>query len=158
MTSRNKTEEYPINNRIFFRLFQLGNILQTTSTSVLGVTTVQWSVLGALSTEKAANGISFGELAERLIVSRQNLDGVLGRLEREGYVERTTDLTDRRARLVKLTPRGREFWDSLEQGIDRFYQDATADFSLNEQITLVYLFGKLRANLLAMREKGGVDE
>jgi DNA-binding MarR family transcriptional regulator len=158
MTTKSKTEDFAINNRIFFRLFQLGNVLQTTSTSILGVTTVQWAVLGALSADKAADGISFGELAERLIVSRQNLDGVLSRLEREGYVERTTDLTDRRARLVKITAKGRKFWSSLEQGIDNFYQDATADFSLNEQITLAYLSSKLRANLLAMREKGGLEE
>ena len=146
-------ETYEINNRIFFRLFQLGNLLQTKSTSNLGVTTVQWSVLGALSTEQSKEGFHFGALAEYLLVSKQNLDGVLSRLERNGLVERKTGETDRRSKLVFLTPKGREFWGQIELGVDEFYQYATADFSVNERITLAYLFQKLRTNLNEMGDE-----
>ena len=38
-----------LNNRIFFRLFQVANTLQRQAVKELGVTTVQWAVLGALS-------------------------------------------------------------------------------------------------------------
>src|SRR5467141_4248327 len=37
-----------LNNRIFFRLFQVGNTLQRQAVKELGVTTVQWAVLVAL--------------------------------------------------------------------------------------------------------------
>ena len=40
-----------INNRLFFRLFQVANTLHTKGTQAIdefGVTTQQWSVLGAL--------------------------------------------------------------------------------------------------------------
>lgn len=141
------TETYAINNRIFFRLFQLGNLLQTKSTSSLGVTTVQWSVLGALSTERSEEGFQIGALAEYLMVSKQNLDGVLSRLERDGLVERKTGQRDRRSKFVFLTQKGREFWAETQSGIDKFYREATADFSVNERITLAYLFQKLRTNL-----------
>ena len=147
------TEFYETNNRIFFRLFQLGNLLQTKSTSNLGVTTVQWSVLGALSTDRSRDGFHFGALAEYLMVSKQNLDGVLSRLEREGLVERRQGEKDRRSKLVFLTPKGREFWERIETGIDAFYRQATADFSVNERITLAYLFQKLRTNLKAMGDE-----
>lgn len=144
------TESYETNNRIFFRLFQLGNLLQTKSTSNLGVTTVQWSVLGALSTDRSREGFHFGALAEYLMVSKQNLDGVLSRLEREGLVERRKGEKDRRSKLVFLTPKGRAFWEQTETGIDAFYRQATADFSVNERIALAYLFQKLRSNLKGM--------
>lgn len=150
----NKTAEtYLINNRIFFRLFQLGNLLQTKSKSNLGVTTVQWSVLGALSTERSNDGFHFGALVEYLMVSKQNLDGVLSRLERNGLVERKPGKRDRRSKLVFLTPKGREYWETIEQGIDEFYRNATADFSVNERITLAYLLQKLRTNLRTMGDE-----
>ena len=43
--------EYLLNNRIFFRLFQLGNVLQRQSVSELGVTTVDtyFDTLGGIS-------------------------------------------------------------------------------------------------------------
>ncbi len=77
-----------LNNRIFFRLFQLANTLQRQAVKELGITTVQWAVLGALSDPRPTQGMSVGALADFLVVSRQNLDGVLKRLERDGLVER----------------------------------------------------------------------
>lgn len=148
MTDR--SEEYWVSNRIFFRLFQLGNTLQTRSAGILGVSAVQWAVLGALSAERSASGIALGDLAEYLMVSRQNLDGVLKRLEREGYVERVIGPTDRRARIVRITPQGRAFWDSLEQRIEAFYRTATLDLSFEEKLSLTQLLNRLQSNLMAM--------
>src|SRR3712207_5938461 len=91
-----EAETYQLNNRIFFRLFQVANTLQRQAVQQLGVTTVQWAVLGALSQERMADGIPMASLAEYLVVSRQNLDGVLKRLERDGMVQRVTDTADRR--------------------------------------------------------------
>ena len=68
-----------INNRLFFRFFQAANTLHTKGTQALdefGVTTQQWSVLGALSRPQATGGMSVGELSRYLLVSRQNLSGL----------------------------------------------------------------------------------
>lgn len=145
-------EDYGVNNRVFFRLFQLGNTLQTRSASILGVTAVQWAVLGALSAERSAAGIALGDLAEYLMVSRQNLDGVLKRLERDGYVERAVGPTDRRARIVRITAKGRQFWDGLERRIGAFYRSATLEVNPDEKATLSRLLDRLQANLMAMGE------
>ena len=77
-----------INNRLFFRLFQVANTLHTKGTQAIeafGVTTQQWSVLGALSRPQAANGMSINDLSRLLLVSRQNLTGLLSRLERDAW-------------------------------------------------------------------------
>src|ERR1700733_1131054 len=94
---KSSTDLGAVNNRIFFRLFQLGNTLQRQAVKELGISTVQWAVLGALSRNQAEDGMSFAELADYLVVSRQNLDGVLKRLERDRHVLRVTDMTDKRA-------------------------------------------------------------
>ena len=68
-----------------------------------GLTTQQWAVLGALSRKSAEGGMSVGDLARYLMVSRQNLAGLIGRMERDGHIEINADTRDRRSRLVTVT-------------------------------------------------------
>jgi DNA-binding MarR family transcriptional regulator len=140
-----------LNNRIFFRLFQVGNTLQRQAVKELGVTTVQWSVLGALSAPRSKNGIALGVLAEFLVVSRQNLDGVLKRLERDNLVERVTDAGDRRARVVRATPVGLKFWSDLQKRIYLFYDQAASVFNFDERVALVHYLNGLQEQLMKVQ-------
>ena len=54
------------------------------------------------------DGLRPSELAARNQLSRQSINDLLGDLEERGYLERTLDPTDGRARIVRLTERG---WD-----------------------------------------------
>jgi len=137
-------------NRLFFRLFQTANVLQTQGTRALeryGVTSHQWSVLGALSRPQAQHGMSVGELTRYLKVSRQNLTGILNRLERAGHVERSTDHRDRRARQVRLTPHGEKLWQDLTPAIYQFYDGALQGFSFDDQVAFLNGLNKLQANM-----------
>jgi DNA-binding MarR family transcriptional regulator len=136
-----------IHNRLFFRLFQVGNTLDRQTRKELGITTVQWSVLGALSRPQADTGMSFSELTEYLVVSRQNLDGVLKRLERDAHVERIADPVDRRARKVLLTPQGRAFWDSLQPKLYEFYRQAMARFRFDDKASLLHFLNTLNTGM-----------
>lgn len=140
-----------LNNRIFFRLFQVANTLQKQAVKELGVTTVQWAVLGALSDPRPTYGMSVGTLADFLVVSRQNLDGVLKRLERDGLVERVTDPEDRRARVVKLTPDGFIFWNELRGRIFQFYDQAVSDFRFDDRVALAHYLNALQGLLTKVR-------
>lgn len=140
-----------VNNRIFFRLFQLGNTLQRQAVKELGISTVQWAVLGALSRSQAEDGMSFTELSDYLVVSRQNLDGVLKRLERDTHVIRVADMTDKRARLVMLTPQGRRFWNGLQPKIYEFYRQAMLQFRFDDSIAFVHFLNRLQADLLKVK-------
>jgi len=53
-----------------------------------------------------AEGIQVSELAQLARVRKQTMAQAVDQLERLGYVERRPDPSDRRARLVVLTPRG----------------------------------------------------
>lgn len=134
---------FAVHNRLFFRLFQAGNTLDRQSVRELGITTVQWATLGALSRPQVKDGMSFSELADYLVVSRQSLDGVLKRLEREGYVARVVDPADRRARKVMLLPSGQVFWDGIQPKIYEFYRQALASFRFDGKIALLHHINQL---------------
>jgi DNA-binding MarR family transcriptional regulator len=53
-------------------------------------------------------GTRVSVLAERAAVTKQSMAELVAHLERHGYVERVPDPGDRRAKLVRATPRGRE--------------------------------------------------
>lgn len=139
-----------INNRLFFRLFQATNTLHTKGTQALedfGITTQQWSVLGALSRPQAGHGMSVGDLSRFLLVSRQNLTAVLTRLERDGIIERITGVEDRRSRKVKLTAKGEELWIELADPIHTFYDLALKDFSFDDRLAFIHLISVLQRNM-----------
>ena len=139
-----------IHNRLFFRLFQVSNTLERQSVKALGISAVQWSVLGALSRPQVQGGMAFSELADYLGVSRQNLDGVLKRLEREAHVQRVADTTDRRAKKVLLTETGSAYWASLQPRIYEFYRQAVGDFRFDDKVALVHWLNQLNAGLSGM--------
>lgn len=53
-------------------------------------------------------GSRMTELAEAAQLTKQTLTSIVDRLERAGYVARSTDPADARARLVRITAQGRE--------------------------------------------------
>lgn len=137
-------------NRLFFRLYQCANMLHKTGSRAVeaeGLTTQQWAVLGALSREDAQRGMSIGDLAKYLMVSRQNLAGLIGRMERDGHVAIAADPDDRRSRIVTMTVSGRRVWQVLAQPkIRAYYEQVLADFSVNDIAhTLHYLLKMLDA-------------
>jgi DNA-binding MarR family transcriptional regulator len=53
------------------------------------------------------------QLADRVGITKQSVNDLLGHLERQGYLSRVPDSTDGRARVIRLTSKGRR----LEQTI-----------------------------------------
>jgi DNA-binding MarR family transcriptional regulator len=144
-----KAVDGEVDDRIFFRLFQIGNTLQRRALKELGVSTVQVAVLGALSRTQPTDGVSLSELSKYLVVSRQNLDGVVKRLERTYHVCRVPGLIDKRARMVRLTTEGTQFWSALQPQIHGFYERALQSFSLDERIALAHHLKRLQISLSA---------
>lgn len=143
-----------IHNRLFFRIFQAANTLERQAGKELGITSVQWSVLGALSRAKVIDGMPFSELADYLLVSRQSLDGVLKRLERDEHVCRIPNPSDGRAKLVVLTAKGLAHWQGLQSGIYEFYRQSLAGMSFDDKVSFVHFLNKLNAGMKGINLKG----
>ena len=150
-------------NRLFFRLYQCANMLHKTGTRAIeadGLTTQQWAVLGALSRPSVEGGMSVGDLARYLMVSRQNLSGVIGRMERDGHVKSAPDGRDRRSRLVTMTSSGRHVWlvKALPR-IHKYYEQVLADFSVNDMTHTLHYLLKMLENMrrVDLDAHGGSD-
>lgn len=138
-------------NRLFFRLYQCANLLHKTGSRAVeseGLTTQQWAVLGALSRPEAEAGMSVNDLARYLLVSRQNLSGVLGRMERDGHIRADPDPRDRRSRRIQMTEHGRHVWLHLAlPKIHAYYAQALDEFSLGDITHTVHYLMRLLENM-----------
>ena len=142
---------FDMSNRLFFRLYQCANMLHKTGSRAVeseGLTTQQWAVLGALSREPAGAGLNIGELARYLMVSRQNLSGLIARMERDGHLAVAPGGSDRRARMVTMTESGRHVWQVLAQPkIRAYYTQVLADFSVNDLAHTLHYLLKILQNM-----------
>nr|WP_235823466.1 MarR family transcriptional regulator [Azohydromonas sediminis] len=127
-----------------------------------GLTTQQWAVLGALSSrEQAQGGMSIGELARYLMVSRQNLSGLIARMERDGHVAIAPDPRDRRSRVVTMTDSGRHVWHGLAlPKIHAYYAKVLEDFSTNDVTHALHYLLKMLDSMKRIDEadRDGADE
>lgn len=161
--SQSSDTKIELANRLFFRLYQCANMLHKTGTRAVeeeGLTTQQWAVLGALSREKAQGGMSIGDLARYLMVSRQNLSGLIGRMERDGHVAVAPSGQDRRSRVVTMTKSGRHVWQVLAQPkIHAYYEEILADFSVNDVTHTLHYLLKILENMQRIdAERQSADE
>lgn len=151
-------------NRLFFRLYQCANMLHKTGSRAVeaeGLTTQQWAVLGAVSRPEAARGMGINELARYLMVSRQNLSGVVARMARAGHLRLEADPDDRRSRLVRLTPTGRQLWQSQAlPKIHDYYRQVLDGFSVNDSAHALHYLLKMLENMkrIDAAEASGADE
>jgi len=86
-----------------------------------GLTTVQFFLLTALYKE---DGISISALAQKVVLDKATLTGLLDRLERDGFVLRQVDPGDRRAVRVQLTPKA----EGLRQTLTDLYHSINRKF------------------------------
>jgi DNA-binding MarR family transcriptional regulator len=166
MASPSKNEEsakMALANRVFFRLYQCANMLHKTGTRAVeaeGLTTQQWAVLGALSRPEADGGMSVGDLARYLKVSRQNLSGLISRMERDGRLRTAPDGRDRRSRLVTMTESGRQVWvDEAQPKIYDYYEQVLDGFSVNDITHTLHYLLKILENMQRVDDaQGGGEE
>jgi DNA-binding MarR family transcriptional regulator len=82
------------------------------------ITPQQWSVLSALSDESSP--VTLVALARRLVVTKQNMTGMIARLEQLGLAERQGDPNDLRSSRVQLTRRGRGLVEKVRPAYEQW--------------------------------------
>ena len=92
--------------------------------------------------------MSIGDLAKYLMVSRQNLSGLISRMERDGHVAVAPDGRDRRSRLVTMTESGLHVWHVLARPkILAYYEEILGDFSTNDVTHTLHYLLKILENM-----------
>ena len=89
-----------------------------------GLSDPQWRVLRVLREHE--QGLKTGLLAERAFILGPSLTGMLGRMERDGWVTRQRSPEDARRSLVLATREGLALADGLSGAIEAQYDDLAA--------------------------------
>jgi DNA-binding MarR family transcriptional regulator len=93
------------------------------------------------------DGLSVGEVAERLGVEVPTVVRTVQRMEAAGIVAREPDPRDRRRSRIVLTKRGREAEPGVHAALDDVTKTATRGFSREETEQLRSLLERVRTNL-----------
>ncbi|MDZ4729646.1 MAG: MarR family transcriptional regulator [Xanthomonadales bacterium] len=77
----------------------------------------RYDVLTALAMNKS--GVTMGDLAVMLMVTKGNITGVVRRLEVDGLVNKVTSKKDRRIQSVTISKPGLRLWNVMDKDYDR---------------------------------------
>ena len=125
-------------------VIQLGNLLTRALAPVFekaNVTPQQWAVLVTIGEEPT----NLAAVARKLAVSKQNMTGMIARLEQLGVVERSDDPQDLRSSRVQLSRRGRAIVERLAPMYEQWQK--TLDVPEKDLQTLTRAVNRLIAQL-----------
>jgi len=92
-------------------------------------------------------GTRVSVLAERAQITKQSMAELVVHLERLGYVERVPDPSDRRAKLVRATPRGKQLYAIAREVVAEIEADWTKRLGNTKMRQLRALLEELNAGL-----------
>ena len=108
------------------------------------VTLPRFDLLAQL--DKAPNGMTLGELSQRMMVSNGNVTGLTERLVEQGLLDRRASATDRRAQIVSLTAEGRRTFRAMARTHEDWVAEIFSGLSAGEIDTLMNLLAKTKAS------------
>ena len=101
------------------------------------------------------DGLKMGDLSRYLMVTGGNVTGLTDDLERDGMVAREGSPTDRRAWIVRLTPKGRRSFEAMAREHEEWILELFAGLN-DAAVRLLYgELGKLRVQMVRNDRSGG---
>ena len=139
--------EYDFENSVGYWVCQASHALLRAFNEELapqGVTFRQAQVLGCLALE---GRLSQTDLAERMRIEPPTLVGILDRMERDGWIRRGGDKSDRRRKLVEVMPAAKPAWTKIVTVAKRVRSRATRGMTPTQLAQLKKLLRLVQANL-----------
>jgi MarR family transcriptional regulator for hemolysin len=93
------------------------------------------------------DGLTQSELYKQIGIEQPTAVRTLDRMERDGLIKRTPSTTDRRAIEIRLTEKGRNCQQIIEQCAEELNQFALSGFKEDEKHTIKQLLKSLNDNL-----------
>jgi DNA-binding MarR family transcriptional regulator len=143
--------------RLWLRLFTCKEVIESEVRRRLRdtfeVTLPRFDLLAQL--ERTPNGMTLGELSQRMMVTNGNVTGVVDRLVEQGLINRRPSPKDRRAQIVSLTAEGRRFFRAMARANGDWLGDMLAELTADEIETLMRLLAKTKASARKAIGNGG---
>jgi DNA-binding MarR family transcriptional regulator len=104
--------------------------------------------------ERAPNGMTLGELSQRMMVSNGNITGLVDRLAAQGLILRRPAPNDRRVQIVSLTAEGRRFFRAMARENADWIGQIFADLSPGDISALMSALAKTKSSARKALDKG----
>ena len=111
-----------------------------------GITMTQCGALLALR-DAPEEQMPLKELERALHVAQSTAAGVVARMEQKGLLEGFSDPDDRRVKMVRLTPAGRENCLSAERGMEQTEEQLLSGLNEEEREIFLRLLKRVRDSL-----------
>jgi DNA-binding MarR family transcriptional regulator len=141
--------------RLWLRLLTCTTLIETEIRSRLrrdfDTTLPRFDLLAQL--ERAPQGLTLGKVSRRMMVSNGNVTGLAARLEAEGLIERRSLPGDRRAQLLRLTPRGRREFARQSAAHEAWIAELFSEIAPADRTALFRLLGRAKASVRAKMDR-----
>jgi DNA-binding MarR family transcriptional regulator len=152
LDSETKVTERPADHeaelRLWLRLLTCTTLIEGEIRSRLrdafDVTLPRFDLMAQL--DKAPNGMTLGELSQRMMVSNGNVTGLTERLVSQGLLERRTSPNDRRAQIVNLTAEGRRAFRTMARTHEDWIAQIFEGLSAADVDQLMSILAKTKAS------------
>lgn len=125
----------------FLRISNLLNRYGGKMVSEVGLTSIQqWVILKTIINRE---DISIGELKEEMLVTKQNMTGMINRLQQSNLVTLFQDPEDKRRTRVKITEEGIRVYEQLKTLRNDFNAETYHIYNDQEIMVLSDLLGRL---------------
>jgi DNA-binding MarR family transcriptional regulator len=124
------------------RAHQLAVAIFMEETGAFDVTPVQFAILNALIEDPGEDQVT---LAGKVAFDAATFGSVIGRLEAKGWVRREAAATDRRRKLLWVTPQGEDAALQMKRAVAKAQSRILAPLEAPERQQLMSLLGKLVA-------------
>jgi DNA-binding MarR family transcriptional regulator len=111
-----------------------------------GITTAQYQALRILRCA-GGKGLCRGEVQERLIAMVPDVTRLLDRMESNGWIVREREVADRRFVSARVTGRGVELLDRLEEPVQALHRRHFAGLDEAELRGLIDVLGRVRQSV-----------
>ena len=146
--------EHPEALRLWLRMLTCTQLVEKQVRSLLrerfDTTLPRFDLMAQL--ERTPAGLKMNELSRRMMVTGGNVTGITDQLVSEGLVERIDVEGDRRAYRVRLTPKGRKFFNDMARQHESWIVEAFAGLSEKDISALHKLLGKVKDQVMPRSE------
>jgi DNA-binding MarR family transcriptional regulator len=118
-----------------------------------GLTGPQARTIGYIEANEH-RGVTARELAEISGTTAASVSSLIAGLERGGYVERTPDPDDARAKLLRVLPKGRGLTEGFDERMAEFKERMIAPLGREDRATLVRLLTTIDEHLARAEASG----
>ncbi|MCO5064114.1 MAG: MarR family transcriptional regulator [Rhizobiaceae bacterium] len=134
-------------DRVGFLLHDASRLLRRrfeTRASCFGLSAAQWRLLVRVYKEE---GVAQARLAELLEIEPISVSRLIDRMVEGGWIERRSDATDRRVRMIYLTEKSREIFGSMRGMATQVFDYALSGLSPDERRTTIHALKTIIENL-----------